>query len=264
MDSIKRIDWADGYRGPIIEAMDAMAGAGLAIVLPALGLVAGVLTTISGQGGGLVLLLACSALVGPHVALALTSPALLLGNAHRGLLFRRSVDRGIAARMIAGAVPGAFAGGLVAGWLPGGALEVVLVVLTAVAVAKATGLLRFSVPSGALAPAGLGLGMITGTSGGAGILLAPVLLSAGLSGTSFVATASAIAVAMHVGRVVAYGVTGLLSAELVRPTLLLTCAIFAGNALGGRIRAGLGPRASVRLEYGVLVTCVLLSLAGLR
>jgi uncharacterized membrane protein YfcA len=231
MDSIKRIDWADDCRGPIIEAMDAMAGAGLAIVLPALGLVAGVLTTISGQGGGLVLLLACSAL---------------------------------AARMIAGAVPGAFAGGLVAGWLPGGALEVVLVVLTAVAVAKATGLLRFSVPSGALAPAGLGLGMITGTSGGAGILLAPVLLSAGLSGTSFVATASAIAVAMHVGRVVAYGVTGLLSAELVRPTLLLTCAIFAGNALGGRIRAGLGPRASVRLEYGVLVTCVLLSLAGLR
>jgi uncharacterized protein len=232
------------------------------LALVSLGLLAGVLTTIAGQGGGLVLLLACSALVGPHAALALTSVALLLGNTHRALLFRRAIDRPVACRMIFGAVPGALAGGLVAGAAPPIVLHALMLALTALALAKAAGLLAFAVPRGALAPSGLVVGGLTGAAGGAGVLFAPILLSAGLTGAAFVGTSSAIAVAAHLGRVVAYGAGGLYTSDLVLPTLLVAAAIFAGNALGERLRASLRPGTAVRIEHGTLVVCVALSIAG--
>src|SRR5437763_7963450 len=102
----------------------------MTLALAALGLAAGLLTTLAGQGGGLFLLLATSAVLGPHAALALTAPALLVGNAHRALLLRRSVDRRVAARMIVGALPGALVGGALAGVIPSGALRALLLALT--------------------------------------------------------------------------------------------------------------------------------------
>lgn len=233
-----------------------------------LGLGAGVLTTVAGQGGGLLLLLACSALIGPHAALAVTAVALLLGNLHRALLLRKHLDRPVAVRILPAALVGAAIGGLLAGLTPPWALRALLVALTAVALAKAVGLLRFTVPRAALAPVGFGLGAMTGTSGGAGILLSPLLLSTGLSGLSFVATTSTIAVAMHVGRVAGYATLGLFSTNLVLPTALVSVAIFAGNALGKRLKVALSESPRRRLwdgglEYGTLIVCVVLSVAGL-
>ncbi len=235
-----------------------------------LGLLAGALTTLAGQGGGLFLLIACSALAGPHAALAITSPALLLGNLHRAFLFRAHIARRIAVRMVLGAVPGALAGGLLTGVTPGWTLRVMLVVLTALAIAKAAGLLRFSVPERALLPAGAVVGAMTGTAGGAGVLFAPVLLSVGLTGAAFVATSSTVAVATHLGRVAGYAGLGMFDRRLLGPTVAVACAIFAGNALGERIHAfgaalrGATGWAKVRsvLESATLVLCVLLSALG--
>src|SRR4051812_31924874 len=109
----------------------------MTLAFAGLGLLAGILTTLAGQGGGLFLLLALSVLVGPHEALAITAPALLLGNLHRALLFRTFIDRGIAGRVIAGAIPGAFIGGLLAGAMPAWVLQVMLVGLTFLSIARA-------------------------------------------------------------------------------------------------------------------------------
>lgn len=234
----------------------------MTVALAILGLFAGVLTTIAGQGGGLFLLLACSMLLGPHAALAITAPALLLGNLHRAVLFRRSIDRGIAARMIAGAVPAAFLGGLVAGAMPAWVLQVFLVALTGLSIARALRWLSFDVPRWALGPAGFLIGAMTGTAGGAGVLFAPVLLSTGLRGSAFVGTISAVAVATHVGRVVAYASNGLFTRDLLLPTALVAVAISLGNFVGERARARLSDTVTTRLEYGVLVVCVGVALAG--
>ena len=235
----------------------------MVLVFLLLGLMAGVLTTVAGQGGGLVVLLACSALVGPHEALAITAPALLLGNLHRSVLLRVHIDRVVAARMIAGAIPGALVGGVLAGVTPAWTLRVLLVGMTAAAVAKAVGLVRFRVPRTALVPAGVLVGGMTGTSGGAGVLFAPVLLSIGLQGKVFVATSSAVALAAHVGRVAGYAGLGLFSRALVGPTIAVATAIFVGNALGSRLQALLSERRARAIEYGTLVVCVVLSVTGL-
>lgn len=237
----------------------------MTLALAALGLAAGVLTTLAGQGGGLFLLLASSAVVGPHAALALTAPALLVGNAHRAFMLRRSVDRGVAKRMIAGALPGALVGGMLAGAIPTGALRALLLALTLVVILKALGKLVFDVPRGALAPAGFVVGAMTGTAGGAGVLVAPILLATGLTGSAFVGTTSTIAVAMHAGRVVAYGATGLFARDLVLPTFAVAVSIALGNALAARVAYGkrrLPARVTTSLEYVVLAVCAVLSVAG--
>lgn len=233
------------------------------LALGLLGLCAGVLTTLAGQGGGLFLLLLCSVLLGPRAALAITAPALLIGNLHRAVLFRRVIDRRVALRMILGAVPGAFLGGFLAGRLPEWVLHVLLVGITALSVARALRWLAFEVPRAALGPAGFVVGAMTGTSGGAGVLFAPVLLSAGLRGTAFVGTIATVAFATHVGRVVAYASTGLFTRELVAPILVVALAITLGNAVGERMRASLSEVTTTRLEYGVLVVCVGVSVLGL-
>src|SRR5690349_10895588 len=76
-----------------------------------LGLLAGALTTVAGLGGGMLLLLALATLGEPHEALAVTAPALLVGNLHRLWMGRRELDRETALPLVAGALPGALVGG---------------------------------------------------------------------------------------------------------------------------------------------------------
>jgi uncharacterized membrane protein YfcA len=235
----------------------------MTVLLAILGVLAGVLSALAGQGGGLFLILACSVLIGPHAAIALTAPALMFGNAHRALLFRRAIDRPIVLRVVAGAVPGAIAGGLAAGAMPSWVLQVLLVSLTVLSILRAVGRLTFHVPKWAFGPAGLVVGGLAGTSGGAGVLFAPVLLSAGLRGPAFAGTIASIALATHAGRVLAYASSGLFRRELLLPTVAVALGIAAGNVLGRRARAFLSDRATTRVEYGVLVVCVGVSLLGL-
>lgn len=234
-----------------------------ALPLLCLGVAAGVLTTLAGQGGGLFLLLALGVLRDPHEALALSSPALLLGNLHRAILCRRDVAWKIAGLLALGAVPAAVVGGMFAGRIPSLAISAVLVVLTVFAISRR--LLGFSVgiPARAFPVAGAVVGFLTGTSGGAGVLVSPLLLSTGLTARAFVGTAAVVACAIHVGRVSSYVRTGLLHADQATAIVCLTLAIFAGNALGDRLRRYFTERGTTRLELGTLVVCVLISVLGL-
>jgi uncharacterized membrane protein YfcA len=233
-------------------------------LLPLLGVASGALTTLAGLGGGILLLLALSLVWGPTAALAATAPALLLSNLHRFWMYRRDIDRGVAGSFIAGALPGSLVGGLLAARVPEGLLAWMMVGMTALALARSFGVWRWRPQPTLLLPAGLGIGVLTGTSGGAGVLVAPLLLSAGLSGQAYVATAAVCAVAMHTGRVVAYGAGGLLTEETLIRTGILTAALLIGNLVGKRLRARLlDERRAQWLEMATLVVCVGLSLAGI-
>src|SRR5262245_39059853 len=152
------------------------------VPLIGLGLVAGTLTTIAGLGGGQLLVLALAAFIGPRDALIVSAPALLLGNLHRILLYRDHLDLRLGRRFAAGAVPGAIAGGMLAVALPSWFLQTLLIGSTAFAIARAVGWINLRPPTAALPVAGAGIGAFCATSSGAGLLLAPLLLSTGLSG----------------------------------------------------------------------------------
>jgi hypothetical protein len=136
-----------------------------------------------------------------------------------------------------------------------------MLAMTGLTVARRLGL-SFSMPARAGLPVGFLTGAISATSGGAAMLLAPFLRARELSGRRYVATTAAVAVALHVGRVIAYGASGMSDASTLRAGLLLALAITTGNLLGDRLARGLGDDAQAWIQDGVMVVCTGLALAG--
>ena len=233
------------------------------LILILLGLFAGALTTLAGMGGGLVLLLGLSLVYEPITALAITGPALLIGNLHRVGLYWRDIDRGLVGRYALGAAPGALLGGLVAVSVPATALQVGMVLLAGLAAAKVLLGWRFTPPRGALVPGGAAVGFVSATSGGGGLIAGPMLLASGLTGRPYVGTAAVGAAAVHVFRLTGYGAGGLLGAEVLGLGLVGAVCITAGNLAGERARAWLPEGWGPRLEVGVVALCLGLALAGL-
>ncbi len=231
------------------------------LILP-LGIAAGALTTIAGVGGGMMMVLVLSLLVEPQWALAVTAPALLLGNAHRAWVFRSSVDRRLALSLIAGAVPAAFVGGLLTVRIEEWVLHWLILSATLFALLKQLGRFDWSPGPKAMLPVGAGTGFLTATTGGGGLLLAPMLLSAGLRSEAYVATAATVATAMHVGRIGGYGIGGLIDAHTLTISAALALAIIAGNWLGKKSREHMSERFKLAVAWGAMLVAMGLAVAG--
>ena len=227
-----------------------------------LGLGAGALTTVAGLGGGQLLVLALAAIFDPRAALVISAPALLAGNLHRLWLYRARADRKVARAFVAGALPGSILGGVVAVGLPAWIIQLLLVSTTGLAIVRALGWFSWRPHTAALAPAGLVIGAICAASSGAGLLLAPILLSTGLSGAAYVATSAACAASLHLGRIGGYALGGLFTGDMLARSALLGVAILTGNLLGDRLRGHLDARASRWIEHGTLVACVVVAVLG--
>ncbi|MEM9194670.1 MAG: sulfite exporter TauE/SafE family protein [Myxococcota bacterium] len=248
-------------------------------LLPALGLAGGMLTTVAGIGGGLMMVLVLSAIYDPAIALATTSPALLLGNSHRFFIMRRGFrtpedvealsdderaarDRRPALMLALGALPGAFAGALLAISIPTWVLTWLLLAVAVFAVARPLGLLKFRPGGSAFLPGGVLSGAVTATSGGGGLVIAPILLGAGVRGETYIASTAVIAVAMHIGRIPGYGLGGWFTAEILLGAGLLALALFCGNSLGKWIRGKLSERTSTVIAYSSYIVLLALAVLG--
>jgi uncharacterized protein len=234
-----------------------------AIVLP-LGMLAGALTTVAGIGGGLVITLVLAVVWEPHAALAVSAPALLMGNVHRLWLLRAEVDRTAALLLAGPALVGAVVGGLAAAALPDAVLRWLLLVVTVLAILRELGLSWLPSARPWLAAGGVLVGVTTATSGAGGLLLAPLMLAAGLRGLPFIATGAVVGTSMHVAQSLAFGSTGMLGPTRLPVAIALGLAILAGNLTGRRLRPRLGEHTSHRLTWSTLLGGVVLAVAGVR
>jgi len=233
------------------------------VPLVPLGLMAGAVTTLAGLGGGMILIVILSAWWGdPIRALAVSTPALLVGNIHRAFLYRRQLPVPLGPRFAGSALLGALAGGALALTVPVWVVQISMVVAAAAAVAKHAVDLPIELPHRALPLGGALVGVASG-AGGAGMLAGPMLQAAGLTGGAYLATLSVGALSMHVGRLAALGAGGVMDATVWRDAALLMIFIPAGNQIGSVVRARVGDRRLVGLEIATSVTIVALAVAGL-
>lgn len=227
-----------------------------------LGVAGGFLTTLSGLGGGLLLVTALSAVWGPHQALPITALALLVGNLHRFALYREHLRADIARPLLLGLVPGSAIGAFLVAGLPAALLQLGMLSLVGLALARAAFGWTWRVPRLALAPAGGAVGVMAGTAGGAAVLTGPLLLASGIRGDQYMATMSLAAVAMHIARTVGYGAGGLVDPGIFAWAGLLAATLVAGNFIGRAVRNRLGERARSGFEHGVLAAAGLLAIIG--
>ena len=232
------------------------------ILLALLGLVAGVLTTVAGMGGGLFLLVALGLVYGPHVALAVTTPALLVSNLHRGWLFRGAIDWRLSRLIAIGVIPGAILGALILPDLPAVVVATLFTASTVFAILRATGRITLAPQPRWIAAYALAIGALAATSGGAGMLIAPLVLCSGVRGERYVATVAIGAVAMHLARAIGYGSVGLLVPTQLLDAAVILTGLLAGNLVGLRLRPRVGPRAERSIELGALLVANLFAIAA--
>lgn len=228
------------------------------MLLIALGCLAGGVTTWVGLGGGVALTLILAVWFGPEAALAVAAPALWVGNAHRLFLFGRSLHRRAFRWLGVSAAIGALVGGVLATALSESVLRILLMLAPALALISA-----FEVPRGVRrivsVPFGLAAGVASATSGGGGALMGPALLSWGLKAEAFLATSSAIALAIHSGRIIAYATGGWVTTDRLLMAAVVAMCVPIGN-LGGR---WLRLRTSeVVLDWGLRSAAVGLAVLG--
>ena len=232
----------------------------MVLIVP-LGIAAGLVSTIAGIGGGLLITVVLAAVWDPHAALAVTAPALLLGTGHRMWLFRRHLVPAAARRMVVGAVVGAAIGGLVTAAMPGAVIRWLLLGVTVIAVAREQGWVRIPLGRSWLTGGGAVVGFVTAPTGGGGLILAPLMLAADLRGKTLVATGAMVACSIHVARIAGYASTGMFGPADLPDALLLGAAIVAGNGIGRWLRPRLGEKTChaatwVALTGGLLVAAV--------
>lgn len=235
----------------------------LALLAVVLGLGAGILNTLSGFGGGLLLTLALAPVLGPSSALVVTAPALAIGHVHRALGYREHVDVGIARRFILGAVPGAMVGALLAASVPESIVALALLLSTALATAQALRWIPTELGRRALIPGAGAVGFLAGSCGGGGVMLPPTLMSAGLTGRRFVATAAAGALAVQVVRIATYGLAGMVALAQLPSMIAVALGLIGGNTLGRRFARHIDDDRMAALTRSTLAVAIVLSLWGL-
>lgn len=195
----------------------------------ALGVAAGGVTTVAGMGGSLLMLAVLTLWVGPAQALLWSAPALLLGNAHRLLVFRREVPWSVMLPVLAGVVPVGVGAGLVTSLVPTRLLGGL--VLTGLAVGTARAMGWRPLPSPKLGPLVGALGGLMGAAGGgAGAVVAPYLMARGLRGPAYVGALAGLGVGLHAARWLGYALGG--APEGLLWGLLLAGGVALGNVVG--------------------------------
>ena len=258
-----------------------------------IGVLAGILTTVTGVGGGMVALSLLSLVMDPASALAISAAAFAIGNAHRAVLFARSVDRYVTVRFGAGLAVGAIGGALVVPMLPASVLRGALIGVAVMALTRALVshlrrlqlVLRDSAaskrrpdtaelvaatpitstriwPTSHLLAGGAVIGAVGAGAGGAGVLVSPVLLSAGLRREAYVATVASCAIVLNGARVIGYSLGGLYHRPMLMSIALISAAVIAGNLIGRQLRQHVSEPLLDRIELSAPVVAIALTLLG--
>jgi uncharacterized membrane protein YfcA len=232
------------------------------MLFAALGVAAGLITTVSGFGGGM-LLVSCLAIVwDPLAAITVSSVALLVGNAQRLFMFRAHVRPRVAAQLVAGAIPGSLLGAMVATSLPGYVLQSAIIGITGLALARSYFGGNWALPIRALGPGAAAVGALAAMSGGGGFLLGPMVMSAGITGNAFLATGAVTAVFIHIARLTGYAAGGIIERDMMATAIGIAGCIVVGNVLGRSVRRRLSETSQGHVEHGVMVACAAAAIAG--
>jgi uncharacterized membrane protein YfcA len=225
------------------------------LVIAAAAFVAGTCSGMTGFGGGLLLPPVLAPIIGVQHVVPVLSLAMLMTNGHRLWLYRKHVDRKLTGAVLITLVPAVVIGALIYLALPVEAISIVLGVFLLLSLPAGRILSRRKLrlgPAGVSMAGGL-LGIMSGITPGAGILMVPVLLGAGLVGEAFLATDASISIAVNLTKAVMFNGLGGLSLDLLIVGLAIGASTIPGNYLARWILR----RTSIRLHARLLELLVL-------
>lgn len=237
------------------------------LAVAAVSFAAATLGGVTGYGTGLLLPPVLVPIVGPEAVVPIISLAALMTNGSRLLAFRHAFDPGKAGLVLACALPTCFVGAYGYTLLSGAGITLLIgtMLIVLVPVRRALMHLHGHMGTRGVAAAGLGFGLLTGGTTGAGVVLISILLAAGLNGAAVIATDAGISMALGLTKSLVFGASGLLPVSSLIMALLIGACATPGAFVARRLAAGLSDRQHTAILDAVVVLGGALLIAdGLR
>lgn len=188
---------------------------------------------VAGYGTGALMPLILVPIVGAEPVVPIIALAALFSNASRAIVFRRSIAWPRALVVLIAAGPtcalGAWGYTLLTG--RGALLVIGSMMIASVPLRRIMHRRGFRLGWPALVAAACGWGVVVGGTTGSGAMLLALLMAAGLEGATVIATDAAISIATGLIKVGVFGITGVVSAQVVAVAVLIGIAAFPGAFL---------------------------------
>lgn len=226
------------------------------VIIALAAFVAGTCSGMTGFGGGLLLPPVLAPIIGVEQVVPVLSFGMLITNVHRFWLYRKHADLKMIGAVLITMVPCVVIGTSIYLGLAPDTISIVLgsFLLLSIPVGRLLARRQLRLGPLGLAVAGGGFGVLSGTTPGAGMLMVPVLLGAGLAGPAFLATDASISIAGNLTKAVIFSHLGGLPPELLALGLVIGLSTVPGNYAARWILN----RTSLRLHARLLEAIVLI------
>lgn len=209
----------------------------LCLVIVVSAFVTGVLHGATGMLGGIVMAALLSQIIGIKQAIPVMTCALVFSHASRVFIYWKNIDRGVAARVLIFGAPTLIFGAYLFSILDPKIIAIVFVCFLILSFPMKYYARRHNIKTGPklLSFASIIWGMLAGNVIGPGFFLAPFLLGTGMNRLAFVGTLAGITLAMNSIKLVVFGTTDLLNADLLILGVIVGLSTIPGNWVGKAI-----------------------------
>ena len=216
------------------EALLSDLSVGTLVYVAAVAFLSAVFHSVSGYAGGLILAIALAPVIGVKATVPVVAMSLLISHTSRVWAFRKGFKWPMYRDVMLTGLPGIVLGASIYSLLPLGGIAVVLGVflLTAAPLRRLMQRLEVQVGRKSLMGAGVPFGILSGSAIGAGLILAPFFLAAGLAGEALIGTMAAIAFTVNVLKTVVFSGFSVLTADLAIMGVAVGACTVPGNLLG--------------------------------
>lgn len=207
----------------------ATAAAGLAVCF-----LAAALGGVAGMGSGLIITLFITPIIGAKAVVPVISVLMLINNSSRVWFCRDALVPGRVALIAGVAIPMSALGAMVYVRLDGAFIQVLLGGILMASIPLRRWMAERQITPGTVqvvAVSGL-YGFLSSIIVGAGMLVLPILMGFGLTGTALLATDAAIAVLLNAGKVVFFSSLDALSLQLFGLALVMGLSTIPGTWVG--------------------------------
>ena len=207
--------------------------AGYLALLLAVSFVSSILGAASGFGGGLLIIPFLAPAVGIKGVIPALTIAMILGNLSRACVYRTAIRLEFLKGLSVAVIPGVIVGTLIYDARPAKIFAVVIGIALIGSIPLRRALKgRVIRPTPArIVGVGLGFGIVTGATTGAGVILISLLLGMGLSGPALIGTDAVIGVLISIVRTMMFGTLDLLDTNGLTIGLLVGLTMMPGAYL---------------------------------
>jgi uncharacterized membrane protein YfcA len=198
---------------------------------------AAALSGLSGFGAGLIITAFITPIIGPKAVLPAVSVMMLITNASRVAFFRGALDWHVLGLVATTAIPASVLGARVYVELDAALIQILLGLVLVLSIPLRRWLAGRKVVAGpaSLLLFGLAWGFLSSIMVGAGVLVIPMLLGAGLAGPALLATDAAITVVVNVPKIIAFKRLDALDLPLLAASLAMGLCTVPGTWLAAWI-----------------------------